>query len=350
MSLPTLSVIIPVYNGEKYIESLFTSIIDKNDTFLSNMEILFIDDGSIDSSFKICQALSSNYSFVKTFHKENGGIASARNYGISKAIGKYITFCDQDDILNNGYSSFIDIIETSGSDILLSNYCINEKGIIKKINTINTDSTYNLKDIRILLTYFIGENVLITETELLQLNLPKIPLTIWNGLFRKQIIDDNNICFQKFVDYEDDWLFIISFLFASKKLCLTTEAYYCWSINPKSESHTRKYIPDFYNKRELLYEWTDKIVDSLPVSKDRVIQYKQKVKTQTAIWGFYNACNLALSQYLNVIKKQEKLYANISVGHFNIGRLSGFYLFLLKKKFYRLAYYINNSTFKRSYH
>ncbi len=91
-----VSVIIPVYGVEKYIEKCLSSVI--NQTF-SDMEIIIVDDGTKDNSVKI---IEDNFhdKRIKIYHKENGGLASARNYGISKAIGEYMFFVDSDDFLD----------------------------------------------------------------------------------------------------------------------------------------------------------------------------------------------------------------------------------------------------------
>ena len=92
-----ISIIIPVYNVEKYIEKCLKSILLQT---YENIEIILIDDGSIDSSGRICDYYSSKYKKIKTFHKENGGLADARNYGLDKASGNYVCFIDSDDFIN----------------------------------------------------------------------------------------------------------------------------------------------------------------------------------------------------------------------------------------------------------
>jgi len=115
-----LSIIIPVYNGEQYISQLVDSIVKHNDEPF--YEIIIVDDGSTDNSFSVCQSLEQKYPSVRTFHKTNGGIASSRNFGLDKATGEFITFCDQDDIVINGYRPFIDKIIQSDADFLISNH------------------------------------------------------------------------------------------------------------------------------------------------------------------------------------------------------------------------------------
>lgn len=94
-----LSIIVPVYNTEKYLNDCINSIIISD----KNFELILVDDGSTDSSAKICEDLCKKDSRIKFFHKENGGVSSARNYGLEHSIGKYIMFVDSDDILSENW-------------------------------------------------------------------------------------------------------------------------------------------------------------------------------------------------------------------------------------------------------
>ena len=90
----TVSVIVPVYNSTAYLKRCVDAILSQT---YKDLEVLLIDDGSTDDSFRICQEYGQNDSRVRAFHKENGGSSSARNVGIKEATGEYICFCDSDD-------------------------------------------------------------------------------------------------------------------------------------------------------------------------------------------------------------------------------------------------------------
>ncbi len=93
-----ISVIIPVYNVEDYLHYAIESL--EKQTY-KNFEIILVNDGSTDDSGKLCDEYSEKYSNVRVFHKENGGLSDARNYGVKKANGEFITFLDPDDYLEN---------------------------------------------------------------------------------------------------------------------------------------------------------------------------------------------------------------------------------------------------------
>lgn len=119
-----LSIIIPVYNTEKYIEECLESIMDIN---ISNYEVIIIDDGSTDSSASIIKKYSESFKNVHYRYQENMGQGSARNYGVSISKGKYVYFMDSDDIIcsskftevfNNLYNSDLDAIFFDGKSFL----------------------------------------------------------------------------------------------------------------------------------------------------------------------------------------------------------------------------------------
>lgn len=103
--MPKISVIVPVYNTEQYLPRCIDSILAQTFT---DFELLLIDDGSKDSSGKICDESAAKDSRIRVFHKENGGVSSARNMGLNNAQGEWITFVDSDDYL----------IEHSGFNLL----------------------------------------------------------------------------------------------------------------------------------------------------------------------------------------------------------------------------------------
>ena len=100
VSNPLISVIIPVYKVEKYLEKCVDSVI--NQTY-KNLEIILVDDGSPDNCPKICDEYAKKDKRIKVIHKENGGVGSARNKGMEKAVGEYITFVDSDDWLEKNF-------------------------------------------------------------------------------------------------------------------------------------------------------------------------------------------------------------------------------------------------------
>lgn len=115
-----ISVIVPVYNVEKYVEECVNSLLAQTYPFL---EIILVDDGSTDDSYSVCQKLSKKDKRIKLYKKSNGGLSSARNYGLSKAKGNLISFIDSDDFISlNFYEVLINPILKQNCDLSFCNY------------------------------------------------------------------------------------------------------------------------------------------------------------------------------------------------------------------------------------
>jgi len=115
-STPIISIIVPVYNAEKYLRRCIDSIIAQTFT---DWECLLVDDGSTDESPNICDEYATKDSRIKVFHKVNEGVSSARNIGIDNAKGRFVTFVDADDSIMHNY---LCLIKEGDYDLLLSSY------------------------------------------------------------------------------------------------------------------------------------------------------------------------------------------------------------------------------------
>lgn len=179
-----ISVIVPIYNGEQYILKTATDILNQK---YKNIELLLVNDGSTDSSLKLCNQIAQKDKRVRVFTKSNGGICSARNYGIQQCSGDYISFIDQDDqidpciyeVLSKGISQGADLIvagkemsEYDSSDNLLKR---------EEYNPISL-KIYNKDEIRYYIFNSNGDNAL---------------LHLWNCLYKSSIIKECNIHFQE---------------------------------------------------------------------------------------------------------------------------------------------------------
>lgn len=150
MDKELISVIVPVYNCEKYLEQSIRSLI--NQTIFDQIEFIFIDDGSTDGSAEIIEKYKKKYTNIFLLQQENRGVSSARNYGISKAKGKYISFFDADDIaLPQLYERLYELISVNEADISIVDYSMvfengEKKKHRQKVNRIWDDSKLVLKD------------------------------------------------------------------------------------------------------------------------------------------------------------------------------------------------------------
>jgi len=102
--MPIISIIVPVYNGEKYIRACVESLINQD---YSNIEIILVNDGSLDSSKKIIDEIANSDNRIIAIHQENSGVSTARNHGIKKSKGDYLCFVDVDDYVTKDYVSYM---------------------------------------------------------------------------------------------------------------------------------------------------------------------------------------------------------------------------------------------------
>lgn len=184
--MPKISVIVPVYNAEKYLRRCVDSILAQTFT---DFELLLIDDGSKDNSLEICNEYAANDTRVKVFHKENGGASSARNVGLEFAQGDFIMFCDSDDelVANSGFGHIakdIDLI-VYGFDMERDSH----------VNQIRYEEGYKTK--------------LAAFKYLLTMPMPG---SVWNKVFRKSIITDNNLYFNTDLFFREDEEFLLRYL------------------------------------------------------------------------------------------------------------------------------------------
>ena len=182
-----LSIIIPVYNVDKYLENCIDSILKQK---LHDYEIILVDDGSTDDSGLICDKYSKKNEFVKVIHKENGGLSDARNAGIKRAIGEYLMFVDSDDYINEE-ENLNEIYKYLEYDIIqykmLYYY---EKSKKKKL----------LKD----LTLNNSKNVLDVLRE--KVKNGELSISACDKIVRRDLIIKNNLFFEKGLLSEDiDW-------------------------------------------------------------------------------------------------------------------------------------------------
>ena len=103
-NLPLISVVLPVYNVENYLEKCLNSVVKQT---YKNIEIIIVNDGSLDSSIDICNKYANKDSRIKVFTKPNGGLSDARNFGIKKSMGEFITFIDSDDYVTDDYVEYL---------------------------------------------------------------------------------------------------------------------------------------------------------------------------------------------------------------------------------------------------
>lgn len=114
-TIPTVSIIVPIYNSERYLDACVTSILEQD---YRDIEVILVDDGSTDGSGEICDRFGAGDERVVVVHQENGGIAAAQNSGLDVATGELVTFCDNDDLMSpRMIGRLVEILQESGADM-----------------------------------------------------------------------------------------------------------------------------------------------------------------------------------------------------------------------------------------
>lgn len=262
--LKILSVIVPVFNGQYCIDRLVESIVDNNKDIIDIMEIILVDDCSEDDSYSKCVSLSKEYSNIVVLKNEvNSGIATTRNKGVASSSGKFITFCDQDDTVHSGYLQFVNALIESKSDMIATNHTVVYNGVSTLNHDIKSDVLLDEISCGMMAAALLTRGAI-------DFSFPHgiIPNTVWNCIFSKEVIMENNVSFHSFVDFEDDWVFLIEFLSKCSKIVLKTSHYYSWNVSSNSKSHTIKYVDCMFEKRVRLKTWVKEKIDRRYISED----------------------------------------------------------------------------------
>ena len=225
-----LSIIVPIYNGEKTLPTLLEPIlkIERRD-----IEIILVDDGSKDNSYALCKQYAEKDSRVITVHIENSGVSAARNKGLDIAKGEYIYFCDCDDkIYSDAFIDVISFLTSCKYDIVMAGYIYNNVFIKKAFKAdinVTPVTSLNKQDI---VTQFISPLILFTGTHL---------AALWNKFFKASIITNNAIHFNPNIHKGEDWQFILSFLRFAESAYYTPEPIYEYKVDgSQTESKYRK--------------------------------------------------------------------------------------------------------------
>lgn len=246
-----LSAVIPVYNGEQHLRETLARF---REMPVQDMELILIDDGSSDRSSDICKEYETLDRRIRYSRQENQGIAASRNRGLDMARGEYVCFWDQDDIvLPKGYLKLLAKMRKAQACMGM---CSTKRLICGEMSDFEklTEGIYEGEQIRRKLLYpllFRGYDYPFTE------DADYLYGSVWKCIFRTDFVRKSRICFQSFVRYEDDWLFVTHALCSAKRVTASSEAGYCWRVNEESESHREIYIPDMWERMTALDQYME---------------------------------------------------------------------------------------------
>lgn len=200
-----ISVIIPIYNVEKYLKTCIESVIQQT---YKNLEIILVNDGSTDNCLNICNKYKKKDNRIKVINKKNGGLADARNVGLENSTGIYVAFVDSDDFIEKDmYEMLYQDLKVNRADIVGCDYYI--------YNTLKYSKSDNITK---------GKKIMTTEEALIKMNqLRGFGVSACNKLYRKEIFKEIRFPVGKI---SEDWFIMYKILDKAKKIVYNPVAKY----------------------------------------------------------------------------------------------------------------------------
>lgn len=237
------SIIIPIYNSEKFLSPCIDSILVQSFT---DFELLLVDDGSKDKSGEICDEYAKKDSRIRVFHKENGGTASARNLGIEEAHGDYLHFVDADDFVLMGAYEYLNTVihEYSNPDII----CFKNRRDQAGVAEFGNEGERFYKDIH------------------QGLKKESFLSTVWCKLFRREFVLNTGVRFYPVI-YVEDVDFVWNILRHEGSLLVSSAVLYSYSttptgfVNNRAIEHVRKTVDSFLLLNTHLKDYSTKYTD-----------------------------------------------------------------------------------------
>lgn len=229
------SVIIPVYNSENTIKRCIESITAQK---RADVEIIIVNDGSTDMSEAFCKSLQNEYNNIVYVHKENGGVSSARNSGLSVATGKYVMFVDSDDYVDSQCFETLDIYTKSDADYYQFAFAIEANGIVKEDKAWPERQVNNIDEKEA----FIVESVVTRSIN-----------SCWSKLYKREIIEKTGLNFYDGLDVGEDLTFVFTFLLSAEKIERNDKRIYFVDVS-NEDSLSRKYRENLSEQLIDVYE------------------------------------------------------------------------------------------------
>lgn len=305
-----VSVIVPIYNAEKYLIECLESII--NQTY-KNIEIILINDGSTDNSLNICNRYKK-YNFLKIISQPNQGVSCARNKGLKIASGKYIVFVDSDDYIAPN------MIEELVKGITKTDIAICEYNELYKDNVIPIKIDNKLTSIN--------------QEEAILLTFANAGGYLWNKIFKKDIIEKNNLYFDKDIHMLEDQLFVLKYLSKINKAKIIHKSLYNYRI--RKTSAARNTNDDKYNTIIIALQKIAAIFQELKISpmaiKQKVIEYSYKDKNKYIIKNVEEIFKESLSNIYKEIMQSKDISISKKIKIFIFKNFNWLYQIYIKNK------------------
>lgn len=231
--MPKVSVIVPIYNVEKYLDRCMHSL--QNQT-LKDIEIIMVDDGSPDNCPKMCDEYAKQDQRIKVIHKQNAGLGFARNSGLEMVMGEYVAFVDSDDYVDNlMYETLWNEAINSNADVVFCGFKTElQNGTWTDSAEVSGRTVWDGNAVRDFMLDMVSSAPYVKEER-------KYQMSVWHGIYRRSIIDENHIRFYSEREIvSEDLPFQLEFLLRSNRLVYLPQSFYYYCLNGTSLTATFK--------------------------------------------------------------------------------------------------------------
>lgn len=244
---PLISIIVPIYNAEIYLDKCIKSILNQS---YDNFELILVNDGSADNSANIVKKYMENDKRIIYLNQKQSGVSAARNNGINNAHGDFITFIDADDMIEKDYLEYLlSLFSNRNIDVTLSTFPFKIKNDSKKNKQIMDDKVNEMSGID-------------ATKEML---LYKIVISSWNKMFKTELIKNKKIMFNENLSYGEGFEFVIKSFLASNRVAIGKRHIYDYRVDNKNSAMTKFKISQITGSilaQDIIYDRIKKLNNS----------------------------------------------------------------------------------------
>lgn len=318
-----ISIIVPVYNSEKYLKKTIQSILRQT---YEEFELILVDDGSTDSSGKICDEFQNMDSRIRVVHKKNGGICSARNEGLRIAKGRYIGFCDNDDLfLENVLQDNLALAIHYNADVVRFS---------RRRTDIYNGEIISVRETRGFNNRFVPNDKFVEYFK----EINSAGEGVWAGIYKKEFLDRHAIRFDENMKYGyEDLNYIIQIYMNHPSVVLNNKVYYHWIMRTEHSTSAKTNINNIQSlmlcleaKKQLYEEYkmektkVDLWIQELSARICQVIKYVDPQKSNMTlkeclnILEYFGTCDVFQRPYrlIEILKMTKRTGVNASLVYF----------------------------------
>lgn len=302
---PLISVIVPVYNNEKYIRVCIDSILRQR---YGNIEIIIVNDGSTDGTAGIIDEYRDLDARVRTVHKSNGGVSSARNRGLEVARGEYVTFVDSDDFIDPGtYSEAVEVIELEGGDLDFVTFLmrvVNEAGIELSAPRVS-GSVVRMHSNEAIVSDYLGSS----------------DLSACNYVFKTDVV--SGFSFDEGMRVNEDALFVFKVILAAERGARISKVFYNYLRNRESATHMSR-PGDIEDRLKYISFVVNSVKDKYP---SLVVEAKRRMLVNKNLMGLLLNSKLANDkEHLRLSRHIIGAYSRDAMGIYTTPKLESIFM------------------------